>query len=114
MSAPHLNWRLVTTGHDADVIDYRKAYVSAEGGVVCQLFPCANPRRAMGAHATAPDMPEDFMGPVMKQHADMIVEAPATLATLTQLCFVIRTGGDVLAACEGAEKQIAKAMGKHA
>jgi hypothetical protein len=34
------------------------------------------------------------------------------LRTLTQLCFVIRTGGDVLAACDGAEKQIAIAMGE--
>lgn len=32
------------------------------------------------------------------------------LATLTQLCFVIRTGGDVLKACEGAEALIGKMM----
>lgn len=34
------------------------------------------------------------------------------LRTLTQLCFVIRTGGDVLAACEGAEAVIGRAMGE--
>lgn len=34
------------------------------------------------------------------------------LATITQLCFVIRTGGDVLAACEGAEAVISRAMGE--
>jgi len=40
--------------------------------------------------------------------------APDLLATLTQLCFVIRTGGDVLAACEGAEAVIGRAMGEAA
>jgi len=37
--------------------------------------------------------------------------APDLLATLTQLCFVIRTGGDVLKACEDAEALIGKTMG---
>ena len=45
-------------------------------------------------------------------NARLIAAAPDLLATLTQLCFVIRTGGDVLAACEGAEAVIARAMGE--
>lgn len=42
------------------------------------------------------------------------IASPDPLVTLTQLCFVIRTGGDVLKACEGAEALIGKTMGEAA
>jgi hypothetical protein len=41
-------------------------------------------------------------------HAVAMARQRELLRTLTQLCFVIRTGGDVLKACEGAEAVIGK------
>jgi hypothetical protein len=60
---------------------------------------------------------EDLMkahGDEFLEEADIVLQAAGfdgLLATLTQLCFVIRTGGDVLKACEGAEALIGKTMG---
>lgn len=108
-------WRIEITGHPEGAGGQR-CYLTAEGGAIAQLYPCANPRRALG-DAEISDMPEAFMGPIMKRNADILLVAPQLLVALTQLAFMARTSGsptpELLRACEGAEALIAKTGGCH-
>jgi len=106
-------WRIEITGHPEGAGGQR-AYLTAEGGTIAQLYPCANPRRAL-SDADLSDMPEPFMGPIMKRNAALLLAAPDMLRALTQLAFMARTSGtptpELLRACEGAEALIAKTGG---
>jgi hypothetical protein len=77
------NWRIEITGHPEGAGGQR-CWLTAEGGAIAQLFPCGNPRRAL-ADDVQSDMPEPFMGAIMRQRAALLLAAPEVLSALIDL-----------------------------
>lgn len=78
-------WHVSLTG-DTETYDgaYARASVIAEGGVICTVHECANPRRAFN-DSSLPDSTERPHGPIQKANARLLASAPALLEELRKL-----------------------------
>ena len=89
-------WKVTRTGNDHNTIQgikngNAKTWVSAEGGMVAHVFPCANPRRAFN-DPTLPDTTNDELEPIGQANASLIAAAPELLAALEAIVSMYERG----------------------